>query len=73
VLGRKNGRPKVLAYQASGDTSPSGPPPDPQQQWRSLFIDEIELPMLTDHPWQTADNYSTRSNCIDEIDIAIPD
>lgn len=71
ALGWKNGRPKVLAYQADGTTSRGALPASRQQRWRSLFIDEIEHPELTDQPWQTAENYSPESNGIDQLEIDI--
>ena len=71
ALGWKNGRPKVLAYQAGGATSHGGLPPDIRQRWRSMFIDELEDAMITDGPWETANNYSHGSNCIDGLEIEI--
>ncbi|MGH9009911.1 MAG: hypothetical protein ACRDYF_08720 [Acidimicrobiia bacterium] len=73
VLGWKNGRPKVLAYQAGGTTSQGALPDDPQQRWRSMFIDEVEDAIIAEGPWawETADNYSQTSNCIDDLEIAI--
>ena len=71
ALGWKNGRAKVLAYQADGTTSTGGLPADPAQRWRSMFIDEIDNPAITDDPWQTADNYTSATNGIDQLDIDI--
>jgi len=39
---------------------------DPCQQWRSLFVDEINDPALTNHAWDTADNYTLECNNTDE-------
>ena len=66
ALGWKNARPKVLSYQA-------GPalPPDPRQRWRSMFVDEIEEPVISDGPWETADNYSPGTNGIDDLEISV--
>ena len=36
-----------------------------------MFVEEIEHPALTDDSWQSADNYSPHSNCIDELEIDI--
>jgi hypothetical protein len=72
ALGWKNGRPKVLAYQAGGTTSQGGLPPDPRQRWRSMFVDEIEDAVITTGPWEGADNYSHHSNGIDELKIEVP-
>ncbi len=71
ALGWKNGRAKVLAYQAGGTTSRGAVPTDPDQRWRSLFVDEIEDPTITDGPWQTAANRSLDSNGIDELELHI--
>jgi predicted DNA-binding transcriptional regulator YafY len=68
ALGWKNGRAKLLAYQA--DVAATGST-DSRQQWRSMFIDEIEGPTICDHPWQTADNYTPHHNGIDQLDLAV--
>jgi len=47
ALGTKNGRAKVLAYQADDHAA------DPTQQWRSLFVDELHDAVITDQPWGT--------------------
>jgi hypothetical protein len=72
VLGWKDGRPKVLAYQVAGPTSHGGLPQDPRQRWRSMFIDEITMVALTDDHWKTAGNYSLSTNAIDSIELAVP-
>lgn len=71
ALGWKHGRPKVLAYQAGGTTSHGPLPPDPTQRWRSLFVEDIEDPVITDGRWETADNYRPRSNGIDELEVDV--
>lgn len=71
ALGWKNGRAKVLAYQTDGATSQGALTPSPHQRWRSMFVEEVEQPVITD-PWQTADNYSAAaSNCIDKLDLDV--
>lgn len=72
ALGWKHGRAKVLAYQTAGASS-NGPLPDaPHHRWRSLFIDEIQDAQIAiDVPWQSADNYTPRSNCIDDLELSI--
>jgi hypothetical protein len=52
ALGWTKGRPKVLAYQVGGTTSRGTLPTDPRQRWRSMFLDEIEAPIITDGRWQ---------------------
>jgi hypothetical protein len=72
ALGWKNGRAKVLAYQAGGATTAGPLPADTTQRWRSLFVDQIEDPIITDDDWETADNYSySRTNCIAQLAIAV--
>lgn len=73
ALGWKNDRPKILSYQAGGTTSQGTLPKDPRQRWRSMFVDEIEDPILTSGDWETADNYSHQSNCIDQLEVAVDD
>jgi hypothetical protein len=71
ALGWKHGRPKMLAYQTGGTTSHGPLPDNPHQRWRSMFVDEIEDPVITDGLWQSANNHSPNSNCIDDLEIAI--
>ncbi|MDQ6783435.1 MAG: WYL domain-containing protein [Actinomycetota bacterium] len=71
TLGWKNGRAKTLAYQASGTTSAGTLPPSPRQRWRSMFIDDIEDPTITDHDWQTADNYTADTTGIDTLIVEV--
>ena len=71
ALGWKNDRPKVLSYQAGGTTGQAAPSLGPRQRWRSMFVDEIEDPVIADGPWETADNYSPDSNCIDDLEISV--
>jgi hypothetical protein len=72
VLGWKNGRRKVLAFQAGGTTGSGTLPARRDQRWRSLFVDDIEAAVIApDHQWETADNYSSQSNCVDEIALEV--
>ena len=71
VLGFKNGRAKVLAYQSDGTTSQGALPDDTRQRWRSLFVDEIENPEITNDAWESADNYTPNTNAIDHRELAI--
>ncbi len=71
ALGWKRGRPKVLAYQSGGTTSSGELLSAPHELWRSMFIDELEDPVIADGPWQTAGNYSPTSNCFDRVEMAV--
>lgn len=73
LLGWKHGRPKVLAYQTDGISSTGRLPSQPDQRWRSLYIDQIDQAAIAwEHQWQTASNYTPNSNCVDQIAFAIP-
>jgi hypothetical protein len=72
VLGWKNGRPKVLSYQAGGTTSTGDLPDDPRQRWRSMFIDEIDELIVTEQRWESANNHNAaNSNCFDQLELAV--
>jgi hypothetical protein len=73
AIGWKHGKAKLLAFQAGGTTQQGPLPLDPQQRWRSLFVDDIQNPTITNEPWTTAPNYSLHTNAIDTIAIAIDD
>lgn len=37
-----------------------------------MLVDEIEEPVIiTDGPWETADNYSPQSNGIDALELSV--
>lgn len=73
ALGWKNSRAKVMSYQSGGTTSEGALPADPRDRWRCMFIDEIENPEITDGHWETADNHSVPSTCMDlPPDIEVP-
>ena len=71
VLGWKNGRAKVLAYQAGGTRSEGALAEHPRQRWRCLFVDEVEDAVITEDRWESAENYSPKTNGIDELELAV--
>lgn len=72
ALGWKNGHAKVLCYQPDATTDHGVPGEDPRQQWRSMFVAEIEDPAIVDGAWETAGNYSAAaSNCIDNLELHV--
>ncbi len=71
ALGWHRGRPKVLAYQGDGTTSQGTLTVDPRQRWRSMFVDEIQDAVITDEPWQTADNYSSATAGISDLHLDV--
>lgn len=36
-----------------------------------MFVDEIEEPVISDGPWETADNYSPGTNGIDDLEVSV--
>lgn len=66
ALGWKNGRAKLMAYQSGGTTSDGPLPTDPADRWRCMFVDEVQDPRIVDEPWETWDNHSQPSNCMDQ-------
>ena len=75
ALGWKNGRPMLLGYQTSGQTTTGTLPADPRQRWRCMFIDEIDHIDIADpaSAWGTADNYNPAHPfpAIDQVAVAI--
>jgi len=71
VLGSKAGRATLLASQPAPATTHCATVTDSRQQRRSLFVDEMNDPALTDHAWQTADNDTPDCNEIDEGEIDV--
>lgn len=71
ALGWHCGRPKMLAYQADGTTSQGTLTIDPRHRWRSMFVDEIQDAVITDQPWQTADNFSTAITGISDLHLVV--
>lgn len=57
ALGWSGQRAKVLAYQVAGGTSTGVLPGAPEQRWRSMFVDEIETPVIVEERWHSARNY----------------
>jgi hypothetical protein len=74
LLGWKNGRAKLLAYQSAGATSTGALPVKPEQRWRSLFLDEIKDAVITaDLSWESCENYSpVATNCVDRVAFVLP-
>jgi len=74
MLGWRDGRAKVLAYQAAGTTSAGALPRAVEQRWRSMFVDELEGPVAVDAAWQSAGNYCAdpaRAG-MDRAELAVP-
>jgi hypothetical protein len=68
VIGTKNGREQVLAYQFAGG-SKSGLPPE--GQWRCMPIAEIMTAKIQDGPWHTGQQHSKPQTCVDQVDLEV--
>lgn len=69
VLGWKNDKAKVLAYQVEGTTSQGLLPCDATQRWRSMFLSDIDHAVIVGGSWQSGPNYSPTHNGIDRVAI----
>lgn len=65
ALGWKNGRAKVISFQSGGTTRHGPLPANRDDRWRCMFVDEVEDPVMVDGEWETADNHTRPSNCLD--------
>lgn len=72
VMGTKgeNDRKKCLFYQFGGG-SKSGISIDHAKNWRCIYIDELSGVEVVSGEWHTSKNHSTRSTCIDRIEMEI--
>jgi len=61
----------LLTSQAEPATTHNATATDPRQPRRSLFVDEMNDPALTNHAWPTADNDTPNCNDIDEVEIDV--
>ena len=68
VLGRKNGRAQVLAFQFAGD-SVSGLPP--AGDWRCMPVDALTGVEISEGPWRTNPAAVRPQTCVDEVDVEV--
>lgn len=71
LLGWRNGRAKLLSYQASPATTEHQLAANPRHRWRSMFVDELDELAITDDPWLTATNYTANAAGIDIVEVAV--
>lgn len=67
AIGRKNGREQAIFFQFGGQSS-SGLA-NPENNWRCLPLDQLQILEIRDGDWHTAFNHSRPSSCIDWIDV----
>jgi hypothetical protein len=72
LLGWKAGRAKTLCYQSGGATSRGELAEQPEERWRSLFVDDLEtVELVEDGTWATAANYSPMTSCVDVAELFV--
>lgn len=71
VLGTKNGRAQALFYQFGGESSSGLAPMGSGQNWRCMFIDELEDVHARDGEWYSAPNHSRPQTCVGVIDVEV--
>lgn len=68
VLGHKNGREQVLAYQFAGDASAGLPPGG---QWKCLRLSKMSQVELRDGRWYAGSSHKRPQGCIDDVDFDV--
>ncbi len=68
VLGFRNGRERVLAYQFGGESASNLPPGG---EWRCLNLDEVRQARMQGGDWHTGERHSTAQSCIDIVDVDV--
>lgn len=71
VLGLKNDRPQALFYQFAGGSGTGLERSGSSNNWRCMFLDELEDVEARTGKWHTAPNYSRTQVCVSEMDVAI--
>lgn len=69
IIGIKNGKEQALFLQTGGDSS-SGLGP-PEENWRCLPLDRLQIISVEQGEWQIAARHSLPQTCIDEVDLEI--
>ncbi len=70
AIGTKQGKQQALFYQFGGESS-SGLIPNSKDNWRCLTLDQLTNVQVIDKQWQTHNNHSSPSSCIDIIDVEV--
>jgi hypothetical protein len=71
VLGTKDGKPRVMAYQFAGGSARGIGRDGSDDNWRCFEVDELSAVSVVDGKWHTAPNYCMRPDLIDEIDVRV--
>jgi hypothetical protein len=67
VLGHKEGKETVLAYQFAGGGGGSGSVPN----WRCFYLSYVESASIRKGPWYGSASHRTRQRCVDVVYIDV--
>ena len=62
VLGFSGNRAKLLAYQCGGSTTQGVLPADETRRWRSMFVDEVDQPVIAAGDFVSAANFTAEGS-----------
>lgn len=68
VIGYKDKKEKVLAYQFAGN-SKSGLPHG--GEWRCLYVSRVRAAQTRDGPWHEGNEHTKTQRCVDLVDLDI--
>lgn len=73
AIGHKRGKRKALLYQFAGTSSSGLGPIGSQDNWRCVFVDELEnvSVRVANGEWYTANDHSRRQTCIDDVETEV--
>lgn len=71
AVGTKDGLEKALFYQFAGKSRSGLGANGSDQNWRCIFIEELENVSARKGAWHTAANHSRRQTCIDIVDVEV--
>jgi predicted nucleic acid-binding protein len=73
ILGLRDGKETLLAYQFGGESSRAGPV---KGDWRCFYLSEVESPAIRKGPWHGDAAHKTRQRCVDvlyiDVNTAVP-
>jgi predicted DNA-binding transcriptional regulator YafY len=67
ILGYRDGKEVVLAYQFAGESTR----PDSVPDWRCFYLAEVVAPATRDGPWHGGASHRQRQQCVDVVYIDV--
>lgn len=71
IIGEKDGKERALFYQFGGESSSGKIVSGSSNNWRCLFISELDEIETIDGEWYTANNHSRKQSCVEEVDVEV--